>query len=143
LQHFPGKASQKTIRQACNSILFVDQQWSTQQPGCDSAGTGRKAAHPQDDFRTAASDHAARLDDGPENNKWSDQPGQDAFAAHARDGNPLEGKTSARNQFVFQTARRSKPDHRVAQLAQGAGDSKGRKNMSAGPSSHNQYRTYH
>ena len=57
-EHFPGEPSQKTVRQSCDRILFVNDQRSPEHPCRQPAGTGSEATHPEHQFWTVPDHHA-------------------------------------------------------------------------------------
>ncbi len=138
-----GKTGQQTVGGADHSILLMDDQRNTAQPGCQPARTGNIAASAKHANGLERAKQAQRLAQRPQNTERRLEQVELALAAQALNINVMDREAGLRHQIHLNAPARTKPVHFVALITQHAGTSQRRENVPAGAARHDQYLVTH
>ena len=140
LQHDPGKTRQKTVGQACDCVLFVNDERPASQPRGQSAGSADETAHAQYSGRPVPENDAQRLPQRPQQAERRGGEREPALAAQPLHADPLDRDTGGRHHPRLDAAAGAEPDHVARVLAQRVRNRERRVHVAARAAGHHQDR---
>ncbi len=142
-QHAARETRQHLVGHAGGAILFVHQQWRTEQARSQAARAGRKAAKADHRTRTALAQHEAGSAHRAHHPHRRTEQLHHALAAQAADGQRIDRNIVLWHQAGFHGAIGAQPGHRHAARAQHLGHGQAREDVPAGAASQNHDRPHH
>lgn len=142
-QHAARETRQHLVGHARGAILFVHQQWRTEQARGQAARAGCKAAKADHRTRLALAQHEAGGAHRAHHPHRRTEQLHHALAAQAADGQRIDGNLVLRHQAGFHRAIGAQPGHRHAACAQHLGHGQAREDVPAGAASQDHDRPQH
>lgn len=136
-QHAARETRQHLVGHAGCAILFVHQQWRTEQARGQAARAGRKAAKADHCARLALAQHDAGSAHRAHHPHRRTEQLHHAFAAQAADGQRIDRNIVLRHQAGFHGALGTQPGHRHAARTQHLGHGQAREDVPAGAAGQN------
>ncbi len=129
---------QAAVGKARNRILLVNHQGPPHQPGGDAAGACDESTQAHHHHRLVLPDDAEGLNQRPHEPERRCQGSDDALAANAADGQPLDRDALLRHHARLEASLSSEPHHFVGLRTQQTSQGERREDVSARAAGHDQ-----